>query len=138
MSEHKYNTRQRDVILDCLKGHKNDHMTADEIYSQLHENGKNVGRTTVYRYLDTLCDSGELLKYTVGEKSPCCYQLATELCHRHYHMVCVKCGALIHTECSEINDFIAHFEKEHKFIVDMTKTTLYGVCERCQKKEVLN
>lgn len=135
MAERKYNTKQRDIIIECLKQNSDCHMSADDIYLLLQKGGKNVGRTTVYRHLDALCDEGKLLKYTVGEKSPCCFQLKSDSCSRHYHLVCEKCGKLFHTQCTEVDEFLRHFEKHHNFTVDMTKTTLYGICDKCKKEE---
>ena len=132
MSEVKYNTKQRDLILDYLKKHDG-HSTAEQIYYGLKSDCNTVGKSTVYRYLDALCEKGNVRKFTADGMSAC-YSYANEHCNEHYHLVCSGCGALIHTECDEIEELISHFYKEHRFKIDMTKTVLYGRCEDCMKK----
>ena len=131
MHELKYSTRQRDIILDFLK-HNNGHFTADEIYACLKENGCSVGKSTVYRYLDALYESGAVKKF-ISDKKSACYCYSNEHCNEHYHLVCSNCGSLIHTECDEIEELIEHFYNEHKFKIDMTKTVLYGKCRKCME-----
>ncbi|MGN0556850.1 MAG: Fur family transcriptional regulator [Acutalibacteraceae bacterium] len=130
----KYNTRQRDEIIRCLNENKGRHMTADEVHLLLTERGKNVGRTTVYRHLEALCQSGELLKFTAGGGG-CCYQAAGAQCASHLHTVCERCGRLFHVQCSEMEALGEHFRLHHGFVVDMTRTAIYGVCRECLKSE---
>ena len=47
-----YNTRQRELILDYIKKNAKKHLTADDIADAL--KSENVGKTTVYRYLEKL------------------------------------------------------------------------------------
>lgn len=131
MNDIKYNTRQRDFILDFIKRNKNEHMTADDIYEHLKSSGKSVGKSTVYRYLDALEKGGEIRKYFTADGKSSCYQYADESCCEHYHLKCSECGRLIHTQCSEISMLIKHFCDEHKFHVDMTRTVIYGKCDQC-------
>ena len=48
-----YNTRQRELILEYIKSNAENHLTADAIALAL--KSEQVGKTTVYRYLEKLC-----------------------------------------------------------------------------------
>ena len=130
-----YKTKQRESILECLRKNPDRHLTVDDIVETLREVGENVGRTTVYRYIDKLCDEGIVRKYVVSEGESACYQLCTENCREHFHLMCVKCGKLIHTECGYLSGVGEHIKSEHGFIIDPSRTVLYGVCGDCRQGE---
>ena len=130
-----YNTKQQDAIIQCLKSSKGKHMTADEIYLKLLSQGNPVGKTTVYRHLEKLTADGTVRRFTLGDNSSACYQIADSHCSEHYHLKCSKCGRLIHVECKYMDELEAHLEKDHGFILDKTKTVLYGMCEKCNGGE---
>lgn len=129
-----YKTRQREQILNCLTENKTKHMTADDIVSWLKERKAEVGKATVYRALDKLIEEGKARKYISEEGKSACYQYVDDKgeCHMHFHLKCVECGKLIHLECDYLSDLEQHILKHHKFVVDNTKTVLYGVCEDCR------
>lgn len=131
-----YTTKQSTRILECLEENKARHLTADEVYSILCSNGISVGRTTVYRHLEKLYSDGIIRKFTLGDSTSACYQLASkeEECHNHYHLKCTACGELIHAECDFLNELSEHIFKDHNFTVDGEKTVLYGICEECRQK----
>ena len=54
------NTFQRTVTLDAVHTLAN-HPTADDVYNFVHEKYPQISRTTVYRNLNKLCDSNDLL-----------------------------------------------------------------------------
>ena len=130
-----YNTKQQEAILNCLKSTKGEHKTAEDIYLLLKNQGLSVGKTTVYRHLDKLTNEGVVRRFTVGDNSGACYQIADSHCAEHHHLKCSKCGRLIHMECNFLDDLAGHLEKEHGFILDKGKTVLYGVCSQCAKED---
>lgn len=129
-----YKTRQREQILNCLTENSTKHMTADEIVDWLKEHQTDVGKATVYRTLDKLIEEGRARKYICEEGKSACYQYIDEQgeCHKHFHLKCVECGRLFHLECDYLSDLEQHILKHHNFVVDNTKTVLYGVCEDCR------
>ena len=136
MVELKYNTRQRDTILRVLKAYKDRHLTAEDLYDRLRQNGCSVGKSTVYRYLEALTDSGSVRKYSIPGLKSACYQLADSGCTEYYHLQCSRCGKVIHIDCNEMRQLIQHFERQHHFKIDMARTVLYGVCADCEEKYV--
>lgn len=131
----EYRTRQRELILDCLRENRERHLNIAEITEILREKGERVGQTTVYRTLERLADEGIAHKYSVaGENLGACYQFADD-CRGCYHLVCSKCGKLIHIECGFMDELAGHIYTEHRFTLDPFKTVLYGVCGECSEKQ---
>ena len=131
-----YKTRQRSQILNCLIENSSKHLTADEISVILKEKNCEVGKTTVYRSLEKLIKEGSVRKYIYEEGRSACFQYVdgNENCHQHFHLKCIECGKLMHLECDYLSDLEKHIFEHHKFIVDNTKTVLYGVCEECSNE----
>lgn len=129
----RYNTKQQDLVLSCLKKDSDAHLTAENIMIYLHEQGENVGLATVYRTLDKLVSNGTVMKYTVPNGQPACYKYADESVHGHdhYHLVCTECGKMIHLECKHLDSISSHILDEHGFSIDNFKTLFYGKCREC-------
>lgn len=128
-----YNTRQRELILDYIKKNAKKHLTADDIADAL--KAEQVGKTTVYRYLEKLCEQNIVRKFILSEGKSACYQYNDEQqCHDHFHMKCLKCGKLFHLECDHLKDIAAHISKMHDFTIDSSRTVFYGICGECSKK----
>ena len=82
-------------------------------------------------------EQGEIRKYIMDEKSSACYQYVEEhaTCPLHFHLKCVRCGRLIHTDCSYLQQIDQHILEHHGFHVDHSKTVFYGVCQECSQTE---
>lgn len=132
-SNNKYNTKQKELILVCLKDNKQRHLTVDDIMEYLKAEGAIVGQTTVYRNLDKFVKDGIAQKYNAAERMGACYQYVekTGSCINHYHLVCIDCGEMIHLECNYLDDVSSHISDKHKFKLDKFKTVLYGHCNNC-------
>lgn len=136
MKEQKsYITRQRLQVMECIALNRDKHMTADEIREKLKKNGVEIGKSTVYRTLEKLMEEGRVRKYISDDGKSSCYQYIDEDedgdCVSHFHLKCTRCGRLIHLECDYIKDIERHVFEHHRFMVDNTKTVLYGICGDC-------
>jgi len=131
MRENKgYNTRPLRLISEILSLHKGEHITAEQIFSEIQARGESVGLTTIYRNLEKLCGEGVAQKYQ-GDGCAC-FGLA-DSCRHHFHPQCSRCGRLTHIECDYIDKLSAHVSEHHGFSVDSSKTVLHGVCGECAK-----
>ena len=121
-----YRTKQKEQILNCLVRNKDRHITADEIILALNRDKPLAGKTTVYRYLDTLVSQGTVRRYFVEGGKSACYQYMEPdgMCRRHFHLKCVDCGRLFHMECDYMGGLDSHIREHHNFQVDNTKTVL--------------
>ena len=127
----KYQTKHRLEVINCLKENEDKHLTIEEISKLL--NGS-VPLATLYRIIDSLLNEGTIRKYSIDNNTPSCYQLANNDEHRHFHLVCSKCGKIIHLSCHEVDHLLKHIDEEHDFCVDVTKVNLYGLCSTCKEK----
>ncbi len=130
------NTRQRQVILDCLKNLADRHITADELTEQVHKKAPNIGRATIYRYLNQLHEEGAVKKYALPDGAGFCWQYIGEhsQCHSHYHLKCNLCGTVTHLESEILDNLSAALKKTDGFEIDEGDTVFYGKCANCQNK----
>jgi len=134
-----YITKQSEAILSYIEGLGKSHVTAAQIAEHFDEINAPIGRTTIYRHLDRLTESGELRRYITDGSSGACYQRVNkkENCDLHLHLKCEECGELTHLECDALQEIQRHFFEEHAFKIDVLKTVFYGKCEKCiSKKEI--
>ena len=124
-------TPQRMLVIEAL--HNADrHISAEEIYEQLHVRYPYANISTVYRTLELLkkldlvteTDFGEgYVRYHVAEKG------------HHHHLVCRSCGKVI-----DLKEFVLHPLKvtllwEYGFDADLRHLAISGECSRCRKKK---
>ena len=129
----KYNTKQRQIVLGLIKEFDGEHVTAEALLSIINERKLDISRATLYRVLDLLVEEGLLKKIIVDNKTSACFQLCDHLDHHHFHLICEKCGKLIHLDCEEVDELIEHISKEHDFDVNASRVVLYGICHDCKK-----
>ena len=129
----KYSTKQREAIRSYMRDNPDRCFTVKEIIA---ESGLDVGEATVYRTLAHFIGEGSVKKYLSGDGSGALYQYVqdAESCESHFHLKCLSCGRLFHTECHVIEDMVKHVEDEHGFRVDAVHTTIYGFCRDCEGK----
>jgi Fur family transcriptional regulator, ferric uptake regulator len=113
-------TSPRLKILSLLQLPENQHLSAEDLYKKLLEQGDEVGVATVYRVLNQFDDAGIVTRHHFeGGKS------VFELTHQehHDHLVCLKCGEVI-----EFIDPIIE-EQQHliakKYGIKLTNHSLY-------------
>ena len=101
-------TSPRVKILRLLQLPRNQHVSAEDLYKKLLEQGDEVGVATVYRVLNQFDDAGIVTRHHFeGGKSV--FELANQ--HHHDHLVCLTCGKVI-----EFSDEI--IEKQQKIIAE--------------------
>ncbi len=90
-------THPRLQILRLLEQAEQKHMTADQIYRALNDQGEDIGLATVYRVLSQF-ESAQLVRkhmFDDGSARPAqaCYELDEG--EHHDHMVCMESGEVI-------------------------------------------
>lgn len=122
-----YNTKQKDLILDCIKNHNE--FTINDIYKELKEE---VGLTTIYRKVDELVEENKIKKY-IGKDNVTYYQYLCD-CDKdnHFYLKCDKCGDLEHIDCDCINELSEHISKNHKFEINKQNIVINGICKNCK------
>ena len=118
-----YKTIQYKSLCDFFERGTKEQYTSDEIIEAVCPGG--AGKSTVYRQLARMTETGELRKFHDGKRI--LYQ---------YSHISPDCGRLIHLNCDRISEFASHMAADHGFTLDMRQTVLYGLCAQCSKKEV--
>jgi len=129
----EYSTRQKRELLSFLKERELRHFTVDDVVFELQDRGEKIGRSTVYRYLEQLAEQGSVRKY-LNAQGVTQYQHISDgtRCSNHFHMMCSRCGNLMHVDCSLMETLSRHLMEEHGFQLDPRETILVGVCRKCQ------
>lgn len=123
-------SKQRNLILETVV--KNPiHPTADQVYSQLHEENPTLSLGTVYRNLNLLSDIGQLRRICVPNGS----DRYDGRLDRHFHIICDKCQKVYDVENRLKLDIERHVQKETGYRVNEIDVVMNGICPDCQKKE---
>jgi len=123
-------TPQRMLVIEVL--HDADrHISAEEIYKQLHARYPYSNVSTVYRTLELLkrlnlvteTDFGEgRVRYHVDEKG------------HHHHIVCHACGKIMDLDESALYSLKDTLLRDYNFEADLRHMAITGKCRECRKK----
>ncbi len=133
MPDH-YKTRPKQMVLEYLRHHQGEPVSAQDIFLSIRQQGP-IGLTTIYRRLDDLVRSGEVVRHT-GDGGSACYEyradpdLSDRFCFK-----CERCGSLSFTSCAELDALRRHLLSDHNFWFDARRTVFYGLCEQCRSQE---
>lgn len=130
-----YSTRQKRELLKFLREHDLENFSVDEIVFRMQDAGAKVGRSTVYRNLESLAEQGSVRKYQNAQGVTQYQHVEDESeCDRHFHMMCKSCGTLMHVDCDLMRSLARHISEKHGFALDPRETVLVGLCARCAAK----
>ena len=129
MANLKY-SRQREAIKDYLSS-VTTHPTADTVYMHIKEEFPNISLGTVYRNLNLLVETGEILKLTCGN-GPDHYDGNAA---PHYHFVCRECGQVYDIDMDEKTGLNATVQSKAPGKIDSHSILFYGHCYQCMEKD---
>lgn len=117
-------SRQREMILQEVR-QRNDHPTADEIYTSLREGCPGLSLGTVYRNLNSLVEMGSVRRVEIpGQADRFDHTLAP-----HTHLYCRCCGQVVDVAVN--TDLLNQALDLQKVQVEQYALALYGVCSQC-------
>ena len=122
-------TPQRMMILSAIENSDN-HISAEEIYTQITAKYPNVNISTVYRTLELLKRLGLVTETDLGE-GRVRYHPAEK--GHHHHLVCWECGAIIDLDESVLSPVKDVLLKEYGFIADLRHLAILGRCVNCSR-----
>ena len=125
--EIKRNTVQKQLIFNAVK-ELNSHATAEQVVAYLLEKHPAIGRATVYRNLNRMTESGELIKIAS------CYG-STHYDHNSYahtHFICKDCKRIFDIDADYSHLLEMHNNKEG-FDITGFHVTFSGICWKCKK-----
>jgi Fur family ferric uptake transcriptional regulator len=127
-------TLPRIKILELLESATDHHLSAEDIYKTLLEQGEDVGLATVYRVLTQFEQAGIIERHHF-ENNHSVFEIMQE--DHHDHIVCQICGRVVEFT----NDVIE--AEQHKvaeqlgFELTGHSLNLYGICDKPACKDTL-
>ena len=123
-------TLPRIKVLQVLEKSDPHHMSAEDVYKTLMEEGNDVALATVYRVLTQFEEAGLVTRHNF-EGGHSVFEIDEG--EHHDHMVCVK--------CKQVTEFVDEGIEQKQLEVatnagfEMTdhSLTIYGVCSKCSK-----
>jgi Fur family ferric uptake transcriptional regulator len=115
-------THPRMRVLELLQQSSPRHMTAEDIYRKLVDEGDEIGLATVYRVLTQFEAAGLVLKHNF-EGGHAVYEL--DRGDHHDHMVDVDTGKIIEFESAEIEALQHKIAAEHGYEIEAHALVLY-------------
>jgi Fur family ferric uptake transcriptional regulator len=124
-------TPQRMLVIEAL--HNADkHISAEELYEQLHERYPYSNISTVYRTLELLkqlnlvteTDFGEgYVRFHVAEKG------------HHHHLVCQSCGEIMDLDEIALYSLKEELLQKYGFDADLRHLAISGECRKCRARK---
>lgn len=131
----QYKTKQKELILDCIRTHQGPFITIKDITAELAARHEKVGTATIYRQLDRLEEEGIISRSTIDGIDGVCYRYLPDAPDNVYFFLkCEQCGDLSPIDCSELQHLYEHVIEHHHVRINPSKTVLYGLCEKCLAK----
>ncbi|QBQ56310.1 ferric iron uptake transcriptional regulator [Nitrosococcus wardiae] len=131
-------TLPRLKVLEILENSSQRHMSAEDVYKALLEQGEEIGLATVYRVLTQFEAAGLVSRHHFegGQSGTGHSVFEMDSGEHHDHLLCVRCGKI-----EEFVDEVIEKRQEElarKAGFDMTDHCLYiyGICADCQQAEL--
>lgn len=123
------NTKQRKLILHAVR-QLNCHPTAEQVYDAVRKDLPRTSLSTVYRNLNILVDSGDIIAIRgSGRETHYDHNLK-----EHHHIKCSVCGRIedVCTDTIDINGLERN--KIKGFTVQEIYLNIVGICNECTEK----
>jgi len=127
--EHGYRlTEARQVIIETLVS-CGGHVSADDLAEQVRSHAPRVGRMTVYRTLELLCNLGAI-RPTYQGTAAAHYVVMHE--GSHHHLICSRCGQVFEFEECAGEAMVQALSERFHFVIHSHLLEFHGLCENCQ------
>ena len=129
-SRSKRITQQRRFLVDLVFEY-HDHFDADELLARLsgNEDGKKIGRATIYRTLNELVDAGLLRRMEIAGRSVYEHDYGYP---QHDHLHCTVCNQLIEFRNEELVALRDSVASGHRFRATGHRFIIAGICYDCR------
>ncbi len=120
-------TLPRLKILDLFEHTSKRHMTAEEVYSLLKEDGQDIGLATVYRVLTQFEQAGLLMRHHF-DSDKAVFELNQG--EHHDHLVCLQCGRVEEFFDEEIEKRQRVIAESRGFNIHEHSLQIYANCNK--------
>jgi Fe2+ or Zn2+ uptake regulation protein len=124
-------TKNRLAILKILLNHK-EPLTSQALNKELKLSRNNCNRTTIYRELIKLSNSGIISSFVI-DNGKRVYELVANNTEHHHHAICLKCNNILDVKA---NNYYQHNNCDLKnigFDEEYHSVNIYGYCKNCKK-----
>ena len=130
-------TLPRLKILDLFEQSDKRHMTAEEVYRLLSDEGQDIGLATVYRVLTQFEQAGLLIRHHF-DSDKAVFELNQG--DHHDHLVCLQCGKVEEFFDAEIEKRQTRIAKERGFSIHDHSLQIYADCikDDCPNRKPAN
>lgn len=128
-------TAQREIILEIFRQQpEGTHLSAEELYTLLLEQGSNVSLATTYRTLKLLSQLGLLreLSFAEGHKH---YELKQNKMP-HQHIICLGCNSTVEFEDHFLEEAGQKIGARYNFAVIDAQFKIFGMCPQCRDQNL--
>jgi len=122
-------TGPRIHILKLLQSTPDRHLSAEDIYKRLQDQGQDLSLATVYRVLAQLETAGMVLKHHF-EGGHSVFELADQ--EHHDHLVCIQCAKIVEFVDDVIEKRQHAIADQQNFQMTNHYLTIFGLCQDCQ------
>ena len=105
------------------------HISAEEIYTQVRGKYPYANISTVYRTLELMKELGLVTEIALGD-GRVRYHPAEK--GHHHHLVCQKCGGVIDLPESALLPLKEALSEDYGFEADLRHLAIFGLCSECQ------
>ncbi|KES10075.1 MULTISPECIES: ferric iron uptake transcriptional regulator [unclassified Snodgrassella] len=123
-------TGPRLKILELFEAQPELHMSAEDVYRRLLDDGVEIGVATIYRVLTQFEQANILLRHHF-ETGKAVYELNRG--GHHDHLVCIKCGKVTEFCSEEIEKLQKKIADDNGYRIVDHALYMYGVCSECQQ-----
>ena len=120
-------SKQRDAVLSLLKSVYT-HPTADWLHQELRKSIPNLSLATVYRNLNLLCETGNIIKIDIGDGTEH-YDANTK---DHCHMICANCHSVIDINVPSALSLKDEAQKLNDIKIFNSHLSFSGLCQNCK------
>jgi Fur family ferric uptake transcriptional regulator len=125
-------TRDRRAIVEQIFA-MHEHFTIDDLFVELHLQGVRLSKTTLYRNLPLLIESG-LIRRVPDESTNARYEHV--LGHPHHdHLICLGCRREIEFSSDQIETAQDEVCQEFEFQPVRHRLGIWGYCQDCRQGE---
>lgn len=123
-------TPQREKILDIFFNlPEGEHLSAEELQSQLKQESSDISLATSYRTLKLLASLGVLRELDFAEDHKH-YELARNPGAPHHHIICLECYSTEEFESPEITALAEAIAEERGFEIVDVQLKIFAMCEK--------
>lgn len=127
-------TMPRLKVLSLFESSESRHLSAEDVYKRLMQDGMEIGLATVYRVLTQFEQAGLLVRHRF-ESGKAVFELNEG--EHHDHLVCLQCGHVEEFYDAEIEKRQTRVAKDRGFAIHDHSLQLYADClkEDCPRKK---